>query len=258
MRVSGVENSRRYDVLRDLCSRLSELIEVSPEVMGLGVFVAYTIAWSENNIIAADPFADVVDNLLKVSSLKYDINTLKDNEIIRAYRDFYWKLGIDPTKTRPSNEALIRRVLKGSFPRLNIVVDAGNIASAETLVPIGLYDLQRATYPFKLTLSAGGEVFRPIGGKPEILRSGIPILVDSRGIVMHLYPHRDSVDTMIGENTREVLVIGAGVVGAPVRLVIKAVERVAELLSMAGWSWCGESVIKPTDLLPALKSEGSL
>lgn len=33
---------------------------------------------------------------------KYTIETLKDNPTVRAYRDFYWRLGIDPTKTRPS------------------------------------------------------------------------------------------------------------------------------------------------------------
>ncbi|MEM2412537.1 MAG: hypothetical protein QW447_02425, partial [Candidatus Bathyarchaeia archaeon] len=44
---------------------------------------------------------------------KYDIEKLKENPVVRAYRDFYWKLGIDPTKTRPSGEALLRRVLHG-------------------------------------------------------------------------------------------------------------------------------------------------
>ena len=246
--MTGNTNVRRRDVPRNLCDELGKLVEVGPEVTELGVFVAYTISWSEGNVVNVDPFTDVVDSLLRVTSLKYDINTLKDNEIIRAYRDFYWRLSIDPTKTRPSNEALIRRLLKGSFPRLNLVVDAGNIASAETLIPIGLYDLKHATYPFKLTLSAGGEIFKPIGGKPEVLRSGIPILVDSKGTVMHLYPHRDSIDTMIREDTKEVLIVGAGVAGVSVKLVIKATERVAELLGKAGWRWCGESVVKPSEL----------
>jgi DNA/RNA-binding domain of Phe-tRNA-synthetase-like protein len=42
---------------------------------------------------------------------KYNIEILKDDPTVRAYRDLYWKLGIDPTKTRPSGEALLRRVL---------------------------------------------------------------------------------------------------------------------------------------------------
>ena len=56
---------------------------------------------------------------------KYTIETLKDHPIVRAYRDFYWKLDIDPTKTRPSGEALLRRVLHGDeLPRISTVVDA--------------------------------------------------------------------------------------------------------------------------------------
>ncbi|RJS80419.1 hypothetical protein CW708_00695, partial [Candidatus Bathyarchaeota archaeon] len=33
---------------------------------------------------------------------KYYIETLKDNPTVRAYRDLYWRLDIDPTKIRPS------------------------------------------------------------------------------------------------------------------------------------------------------------
>ncbi|MFN3268498.1 MAG: phenylalanine--tRNA ligase beta subunit-related protein, partial [Zestosphaera sp.] len=136
-----------------LCDELNKLVEVAPEAAELGIFVAYTIAWSENYGATTDPFSDVLGNLMRIVSLKHNISTLKDNEVIRAYRNFYWKIGIDPTKTRPSSEALIRRLLRGSFPRLNLVVDAGNIASAETLVPIGIYDIRYSTSPYILTLS---------------------------------------------------------------------------------------------------------
>jgi len=51
---------------------------------------------------------------------------------VRAYRDFYWRIGLDPTKTISSSEALLRRVLKGEFPTVSVLIDAENIASAET------------------------------------------------------------------------------------------------------------------------------
>ena len=45
-------------------------------------------------------------------------------------RGLYKALGIDPTKTRPSNEALLRRALKGeSLYRINTLVDALNLSS---------------------------------------------------------------------------------------------------------------------------------
>ncbi len=223
-----------------LCLELGKLLEVDEKAGSMGVFVAYTIAWcSENFSSKNDPLKEDVEKLLELVKNRYRVETLKEDPVVRCYRKFYWRIGIDPTKTRPSSEALVRRCLRGSFPRINPVVDAGNIASAETMVPIGLYDLSRAKPPFKITLSRGGEVFKPIGGKPETLEEGLPILLDSMGTVMHLYPHRDSVETMIREDTRTILVIGAGVPGVPENLVKQAVTRVAKLLEKLGWSWCG-------------------
>ena len=62
-------------------------------------------------------------------------------------RALYKALGLDPTKTRPSNEALLRRVLKGEpLYRVNTLVDALNLCfAARSSCPFGLYDLaQRA------------------------------------------------------------------------------------------------------------------
>ncbi len=232
--------------LRPICSELGEIIEVDESARGLGIFIAYTFAWSEGTTaIKGYPFESEVKYLLKEIPRKYSLDSLRNDPIVRAYRDFYWRIGIDPTKTRPASEALVRRVLRGSFPRINIVVDAGNIASVETLVPIGLYDLGRAKLPLKITLSRGGEVFKPIGGKPETLSPNVPVLVDSRGTVMHVYPHRDSVDTMIREDTKDALIVAAGVPNVPVELVKKAAERVAQLLTKAMWDWCRITYVKP-------------
>ena len=44
---------------------------------------------------------------------RWEIEKLRDDPDFRAYRDFFWRLGIDPTKNRPAAEALIRRVLNG-------------------------------------------------------------------------------------------------------------------------------------------------
>ena len=55
----------------------------------------------------------------------YALETLKDEPRLRAYRDFFWRVGVDPTKVRPAAEALLRRVIQGKpFPRINALVDA--------------------------------------------------------------------------------------------------------------------------------------
>ena len=56
-------------------------------------------------------------------------------------RKLYRSIGIDPTKTRPSSEALLRRLLKGkSLYRIHPLVDLFNLISLKMLTPVGLYD----------------------------------------------------------------------------------------------------------------------
>lgn len=56
-------------------------------------------------------------------------------------RALFHRLGVDPTKTRPSSEALLRRVVQGKgLPRVNLAVDVCNLCSLEHQLPLGLYD----------------------------------------------------------------------------------------------------------------------
>ncbi len=141
----------------------------------------------------------------------YSLDRLKDEANSRAYRDFYWRLGIDPTKQRPAAEALARRLLRGeSLPRVNGVVDAYNCASLRSLIAIGAYDLRRVAGGLSLRLSMEGEEFEPIGGKSDALKEGQIVLADDAKVV-HLYPYRDSKLSAVSEKSEDVLVLSAGV-----------------------------------------------
>lgn len=153
------------------------------------------------------------------------MDDLPNHHSIRALRRFYWSIGIDPTKTRPSSEALVRRLYRKGLPRINSVVDAGNLASARTLIPVGLYDIDRIEGDPELRLSEQGESFKGIGSKDEILNKGIPVLADGRS-VMHLYPHRDCMRTRITEETTNILIITCGVKGIKPKDLDKAIEDV--------------------------------
>ena len=222
------------------------LLEVEPGAASLGVFVAYS-TYAGPPVGALDPRAldGLVEEALEEARRRYTLETLRGDPVARAYRSFYWRIGVDPTKTRPSGEALARRALRGRFPRINPLVDAGNVASLLTLVPIGLYDLDRAAPPLRLTTTRGGEEFHPIGGRPERLRPGLPVLVDSRGLVMHLYPHRDSVHTSITGPTRAALAVAAGAPGVPRGRLAEALRLFEEALSRLGWGRCAPLVYAP-------------
>lgn len=209
------------------------VIGIARELLDIGVFVSYAIL--RNIRVTETP--GVVDSMLRaeeerIRSVIVDVSRLTGNPIIQAYRKFMWRLGIDPTKVRPSSEALARRVLHGgSIPRINNIVDIGNLVSLKTLVPIGLYDLDKVSPPLLLKLSEGHEDFAPIGSRDvEKLRRGIPIIVDSKGLVLHIYPHRDSRLSMVMDSTKNLLVISCGAPGVPRALVKESTEMVVRLI----------------------------
>ncbi len=206
-------------------------ITISEDMRVLGVFLAYATV---SEVIVEERGEDMENYVRKiVSNLQERFplpRRIGENPTVRALREFYWRIGIDPTKVRPSSEALVRRVVrKGTFPKINNVVDAINLASAETLVPIGLYDLDKIEGDVSLRRARKGEIFVPIGGKETLLAGGEPVLADSQKI-MFLYPYRDSELTKVDENTRRVLIVGAGVPGIERPVVRRAVNLSIELL----------------------------
>lgn len=218
-------------------------IVLDEKVRTMGIHIAYSVVYhvvvEKDRVDVREYAKQLVEKLLS----EYSIERLKEHPIIRAYRDFYWRLGIDPTKTRPSSEALLRRVLRTkTMPLINNVVDAGNFASLETLVPIGLYDVDKIKGMLKLRLSREGEIFDPIGGNREILAEGLPVLADEEKII-HLYPYRDSRHTMIRTSTKNVLVVACGVPNVPSSLVKEAASKTINyILRFAGGSATGEII----------------
>ena len=133
-------------------------------------------------------------------------------------RTLYKALGIDPTKTRPSNEALLRRALKGeTLYRINTLVDALNLSSLREQLPFGLYDLDRVQAPVELRLGGAGEAYEGIRKGP-VQVEGRPVLVDAEGPFGN--PTSDSLRTCITLGTTRCLVVAyapAGYAAAPRR-----------------------------------------
>jgi DNA/RNA-binding domain of Phe-tRNA-synthetase-like protein len=120
-------------------------------------------------------------------------------------RTLYKALGLDPTKTRPSNEALLRRALKGeTLYRINTLVDALNLVSLREQLPFGLYDLDRVKPPVVLRRGTAGEGYEGIR-KGFVNVEARPILVDAEGPFGN--PTSDSLRTAIVTGTRRALVV---------------------------------------------------
>lgn len=100
---------------------------------------------------------------------------------VGAARRLFRALDIDPTKRRPSSEALLRRALRHQpMPRVNALVDALNLCSLETLLPLGLYDRDRIRGAIVLRRGRGGERYAALTGR-ELNLEGRYVLVDDAG-----------------------------------------------------------------------------
>lgn len=124
---------------------------------------------------------------------------------IQPVREIYRAIGLDPTRYRPSSEALLRRVLKGeSLYRINTLVNALNYCSLKHLVPYGLYDLEKIQPPVALRRGREGE------GYPGIRKEFVNVsdrlcLADAAGPFGN--PSSDSDRTKITMGTTRALVV---------------------------------------------------
>ena len=127
---------------------------------------------------------------------------------LTAVRTMYKRVGLDPTKTRPSSEALLRRVRKGdTLPRINSLVDVCNWCSLEFQLPYGLYDADRIEGDAELRLGTAGEAYAGIR-KDDVHVEGRITLADRVGPFGN--PTSDSARTMVTTaTTRAMLVVFA-------------------------------------------------
>lgn len=163
---------------------------------------------------------------------QYNLESLKDVPVLRAYRDFFWKVGIDPTKTRPAAEALIRRILLGKpIPTINNLVDAYNLASIKTCIALAAFDRDLLKGELLMRSAGKGERFLGIGmQEPKELVGGEIVVADGEKLVA-IYPYRDAEQTKIASSTKNVLLLVCGVPGIELDTLAKAGEIAIEYVT---------------------------
>lgn len=178
-------------------------IRLDPKVAGdLKIAYSYTYGLSvnHNNIYLTQELEQV---LFRMNEKLSDPEALRD--FLMPARILYRRFGIDPTKTRPSSEALIRRVIRGKgLYRINTLVDACNLSSLEMGLPVGLYDGGKIQGDVVCRHGWQGESYRGIG-KDEIHLNGKPVLADARGPFGN--PSSDSERTKIEIGTTQALFV---------------------------------------------------
>ncbi len=164
---------------------------------------------------------------------------LKEHPVFRAYRDFFWRLGVDPTKTRPASEALIRRSLRGKpIPKINTFVDAYNLASMLTLVPLAAFDVDQMVGDPLMREAAEGETFRGIGMDKDIVLKGGEVVVEDGEKLIAVYPYRDADSSKVTFDTTNVLMLICGAPKISAGMLAEAEKTTVEIVTR----FCGGSV----------------
>jgi len=142
-------------------------------------------------------------------------------------RALYRTFGTDPTRMRPSSEALLRRMKKGEpLPRINSLVDVANAMSVQLQVPVGLYDLGKVKgEELVIRLGNKDESYEGIG-KERVNVAGRICVADVEGPCGN--PSADSARTMITTSTES----AAWIYFLPVR--DDDIDRTAELIAVFG------------------------
>ncbi|MDF2955171.1 MAG: B3/B4 domain [Candidatus Alkanophagales archaeon MCA70_species_2] len=170
---------------------------------------------------------------------QFDLKGVKDAGKIRAQRDFFWRMGVDPTKSRPAAEALLRRVLAGkSLPRILPVVDAYNIASVRLLMTFSAFDAQKVKGELRVRFAEDGEEVTLIGGRKKKLSRRAVVLTDDEKILC-VYAHGDVEATRVTDATTDVLLVAYGVPGMPAEEVARDLRAAASMIL----EFCGGTLI---------------
>ncbi len=174
------------------------------------------------------------EDITEQTKNNYNLESIKDNPIFKAYRDFFWKIKVDPTKIRPASEALIRRVVGGKpLPRINSLVDAYNLASIKTEIALAAFDADKLRGNLLMRFAFEGEEFLGVGMEKPMKLAGSQVVVSDDKQIVAIYPYRDADASKVTEETKNVLILVCGVPGISEDKLRSAMKVAFDFITMS-------------------------
>lgn len=139
-----------------------------------------------------------------------------DEAVKKAVRDLLRQAGYKPTgRGKPASEYLLGAAAEGPLPEINAAVDACNVVSLHSGLPISVVDLDRAREPLSIRVADEGEsyVFNASGQAIDL--GGLLCLFDANGPCANAV--KDAQRTKTGSSTRRTLSIVWGTTALPGR-----------------------------------------
>jgi DNA/RNA-binding domain of Phe-tRNA-synthetase-like protein len=145
------------------------------------------------------------DEIIEKVQSELTIEKISQKPTIKSTKEAYRKLGKDPSRYRPSAEALTRRVVnrKGLY-HVNSMVDLLNLVSLKSGFSIGGYDADKIMGSIEFGIGQPNEPYLAIG-RGNLNIENLPLFRDATGAFGS--PTSDSVRTMVSDQTSSFLMI---------------------------------------------------
>lgn len=134
-----------------------------------------------------------------------DVN-IRELPNIKAYRNAFLQLNMNPNKYMCSIEALSKRVQKvGELPHINSIVDLGNALSLKYQLAVGAHDIDKMNSDLEIRFSTNDDHFLPMGeNDAENMPAGELIYVSENTVKTRRWIWRQSDDGKITENSSHI------------------------------------------------------
>ena len=202
-------------------------LEIFPESK-IGILVCRGI---DNTIKDEDRYKEYLEEAQTLAKKHIEDPEFTSNPIIRTWRDAFYKF---KTKkgARCSIEALLKRVSKGNpIGTINPLVDIYNGISLKYGVPVGGENIDAFDGDIRLTVAEGGEDFITYGSdKSEPPYPGEVVYKDDSGAICRCFNWRESVRTMLTEETKNAFMIIETVAGERADILDEALEEMKALI----------------------------
>ncbi|MCY1635706.1 B3/B4 domain-containing protein [Marinifilum sp. D737] len=146
-----------------------------------------------------------INEFIERKEKELDPEKIRQLPSVKSTKLGYRKIGKDPSRYRPSAEALLRRVASGKgLYKINNVVDLLNLVSIDSGFSIGGYNAEKINGDIRLGIGRKDEPYKGIG-RGELNIEFLPIFRDELGAFGS--PTSDSVRTSITNECSQFLMI---------------------------------------------------
>ncbi|MBU1197279.1 hypothetical protein KJ765_02080 [Candidatus Micrarchaeota archaeon] len=175
-----------------------------------------------------------------------EIPILAEHPHIASWRKMFRGFGEDPTKRKPSAEALAKRVRRGeSLPRINAVVDCYNAVSLNHLIPVGGQDASRLSGNVRLRFAKEGEPFTALGGEHQTVHGGEVVYADDKTVLCRKWNYRDCEPAKISNRTNSFVLFVDGGEGISRDRVEAAATDLCDLINTSVSEGCATYSLIP-------------